>query len=108
MSKKITPTPITPQIQETLNRWNYFARKNNIRLAPPSVMSDMAFKAKASFESGNACVCKPKDRPICPCLECIGEIKRFGICWCHIFCSDEYIANPGKFPHETYEESNGQ
>ena len=81
MSRKSIPTQMTPQIQEVINRWNYFANKNGIRLAPTTVISDMAFKAKANLDYGGACVCLPYDRPICPCPQCLTEIKRDGLCF---------------------------
>ncbi len=83
-------TQITPQIQAVLNRWTKFAQSNHILLAPPSVISDMAFKAKVYLEYGGACICKRYERPVCPCHECLGEVKRDGMCFCHIFVSNDF------------------
>ena len=78
--RKPNPTPITPEIQNVINRWNDFAEKNNILLAPSSFISDIAFKAKVNLQYNGACICKRYERPICPCPECLGEVKRDG--WC--------------------------
>jgi ferredoxin-thioredoxin reductase catalytic subunit len=97
MPKRISKTPITPEVQEVINRWRYFANKHGILLSPPSVISDIAFKAKINTEYSGACICKRYERPVCPCPECLPEVKSHGICFCHIFCSQEYIDNPSKF-----------
>jgi hypothetical protein len=80
MSRKSKPTVITPEIQEVLNRWNDFAKKNNIRVAPPSVISDIAFKAKVNIENGGRCICD-RNRPTCPCPQCLTEVQTKGLCF---------------------------
>ncbi len=81
VSRNTKPTPMTPEIQSVLNKWQDFAVKNNIRVAPPSVISDIAFKAKVNLEYHGACICKPRERPVCPCPECLIEVKRDGRCF---------------------------
>jgi hypothetical protein len=78
MTKSNSRTPRTPIIQEVIDRWNDFATKNNIRLAPPEFISDIGFKAKVNVEYGGACICKRKERPVCPCPECLGEVVKDG------------------------------
>ncbi len=95
MSRKSAPTVITPEIQAVLVRWQRFATKNNIRLAPPEFISDMGFKAKACLEYNEACICKPRERLVCPCKECLPEVKRDGHCFCHIFISHEFANKYG-------------
>ena len=97
MARRVIKTQVTPEIQAVLDRWQYFANKNNILLAPTSVISDMAFKAKANIEYSGACICKRYERPVCPCPECLPEVKRDGICFCHIFCSQDFLDNPSRY-----------
>lgn len=73
---------ITPQIQAVLDKWTTFAQSNGLQFYPAT---DINFKAKVVVEYNGACPCKRYERPICPCKECLPEIKRDGFCFCHIF-----------------------
>jgi ferredoxin-thioredoxin reductase catalytic subunit len=90
MSRKTNPTVITPEIKAVIDEWEKFAKENDIQVAPPSVISDIAFKAKANIEYGGACICKRYERPVCPCPQCLDEVKERGLCFCHIFTSKYY------------------
>jgi len=87
MGRKSTPTVITPEIQKVIDTWKDFAEKNNIRLAP-SNFTDVAFKAKVVLETEH-CPCK-QDRKICPCAECLTEIKKDGWCFCRVFVAQNF------------------
>lgn len=40
---------------------------------------------KIAREYGGACICDPKSKPICPCLEAPREIELDGHCACRLF-----------------------
>jgi hypothetical protein len=83
-------TPVTPEIQQVLDMWQDFAKKNNLMVNDKGI-SDLGFKAKVMLEYSGACICSPKERPICPCPQCIPECRsEKGQCNCHIFCSSEW------------------
>lgn len=88
-------TPRTPEIDMVLLRWHTFANQNDIMVAPPQFISDMAFKAKVNIEYSGACICKPRERLVCPCPECIPEVQRDGKCFCHIFISKQFATQHG-------------
>ncbi len=80
MRRKSNQTQITPEIQAVLNEWQDFAARNNIRVAPPSVISDIAFKANVNVENGGHCICD-RNRPTCPCPQCLTEVQTNGLCF---------------------------
>lgn len=94
----------SPEAVAVINGWIKFARANHLVFSP---FTDIPFKASVVVEYDGACPCKRYERPVCPCKELKGEIARFGVCFCRVFCSPEYSRNPDKFPHETFEDSNG-
>jgi hypothetical protein len=76
---------ITPEIQNVIDCWDEFAKANDIEF-----YSSEGYWAKRCLELNGACILKPSQRPICPCKECLSEIKRDGHCFCHVFRSHEY------------------
>ena len=90
MSRSSRPTVITPEIQNLMNRWIDFALQNDIE-----VDCGLDYWAKVCVEHGGACNCRPSERPICPCGECLSEINKNGHCFCRIFKSHEYAKNIG-------------
>jgi hypothetical protein len=78
-------TDITPEIQNVINRWDEFAKANDIEF-----YNSEGSWAKRCLELNGACILKPSQRPVCPCKECLSEIKKDGHCFCHIFRSHEY------------------
>lgn len=85
---KAKPITITPEMQTVLNRWKYFATRNNLVFAP---WTDINFKARVVVEYHGACPCKRDERRLCPCPECLPEVKSNGQCFCHVFTTQEYV-----------------
>jgi hypothetical protein len=90
ISIELQPLEITPEIQNVLNRWKEFAKANDIEFD-----SSGGYWAKKCFERNGACICDPIGRPVCPCEECLSEIKRDGHCFCRIFESHEFADESG-------------
>ena len=93
-------TPMTPEIKAQVEKWINWLK--DIRGARFNPSTDTIYKAKVVVDTGH-CPCKP-DRK-CPCPQCMAELTKYGTCFCRVFCTKDYLANPEKYPHETFAES---
>lgn len=91
MTKVYKHTPVTPEIQNVIDAWKDFANHNHLRLNDKGI-SDLGFKAQVMLSYNGACICKPLERPVCPCKQCIPECQQNGMCHCHIFASEKWYS----------------
>lgn len=92
MTKK---TVMTPAIQKQLEKWiEWLKAANGVRFHPTT---DIAFKAKVVVETGH-CPCKI-DRK-CPCPQVLDELKKDGMCFCHVFCTKKWAQEHGYLQQE--------
>ena len=75
MSRRSQATVITPEIKKVIEKWEKYAKDNNLVFSP---WTDIPFKAKVNVEYDGACVCKRYERSMCPCKECMQEVKTEG------------------------------
>lgn len=95
---KVREAP-SPEAVAVINTWRKFAQENHLVFSP---WIDVPFKSQVVVDT-NHCPCK--NTRVCPCEWCIDEVKIWGTCWCRIFCSMDYVTNPDKYSHETFEQS---
>lgn len=92
-SKRIVRA-LTEETIAVMAKWSEFATENNLIFSP---FTDIQFKADVVART-NHCPCDADSA--CPCAYVFDEIKRFGTCFCHVFCSEDYKTSPRKFSHE--------
>lgn len=82
MPRKRHPVQLTTESKAVLEGWRKFAKDNNIELAE---WNPLHLRAEQLAKNGGKCPCLPDKRPKCPCMECLEEVKKDGVCFCCVF-----------------------
>lgn len=77
--------------KEQYVRMKNFMMDNNVGIN--SKHNLFTWARKIAIDHKGACICNPKSKPICPCLEALREIELDNHCACRLFgnnnsCSD--------------------
>ena len=92
-------TQITPAIEKQIYKWaEWLKTMHGVRFHPTT---DIIFKAKVVTETRH-CPCDADAK--CPCPQVTDELTKFGTCFCRVFCTNEYVVDQSKFPHETVQD----
>lgn len=70
--------------EQILQIWKEAAKQHGYVLNKKPELVEKAAKLCALVVKG-ACICKPNDRPKCPCDDMHKEIKEVGYCFCRVF-----------------------
>lgn len=81
MSKKKIDT-LTQQEEVTLHRLEKFAQLHNLELF--NVRGSLYQRVETITRNNGRCPCY-RERPHCPCKECLQEVKENGECGCRVF-----------------------
>ncbi len=71
-----------------LHRLEKFTQRNGLELF--NVKGSLYGRVKTITMNGGVCPRLPKERPHCPCKECIHECRDKGWCFCRVFLSKDW------------------